>query len=168
MSRKFIVPLTSIAACLAFGSLFATPAANEIAPPTGFRNWYFVNSLLTTKDSPLFAMIGGLHHIYINSVGLPRLKKGGSTPYPDGTMFADDLREFSLSDGSYVEGALKAETVMVKDAKKFAATGGWGFQAWAAGDPKKPLVTDDGKACFTCHIPQKDADFTFSTFLQKQ
>ena len=33
------------------------------------------------------------------------------------------------------------------------------------GDPKKPLVTDPGKMCFTCHTPQKANDYTFSTYL---
>ena len=54
---------------------------------------------------------------------------------------------------------------MVKDAKKYASTGGWGFQAWAGGDPKKPLVTEPGKMCFACHTPQKANDYTFSTYL---
>ena len=31
---------------------------------------------------------------------------------------------------------------MLKDKTKYASTGGWGFQAWAGGDPTKPLVTD--------------------------
>jgi hypothetical protein len=52
-------------------------------------------------------------------------------------MFATDLHEFTISDGSYVEGARKALAVMVKDSKKYAPTGGWGFQLWAGGDPKK-------------------------------
>jgi hypothetical protein len=30
---------------------------------------------------------------------------------------------------------------MVKDAKRYPS-GGWGFQAWAGGDPAKPLVSD--------------------------
>ena len=43
-----------------------------------------------------------------------------------------------------------------------------GFQAWAGGDPKKPLVTDPTKACFTCHTPQKSNDYTFSTYLHSR
>src|SRR5262249_22993225 len=62
--------------------------------------------------------------------------------YPDGTIFADDVRDFSVVDGAYLQGARKAIPVMVKDSKKYASTGGWGFQAWAGGDPAKPLVTD--------------------------
>jgi hypothetical protein len=69
---------------------------------------------------------------------LATLKNGGPFPYPDGTIFADDVHEFSVEAGATVEGAKKFVTVMVKDAKKYATTGGWGFQVWAAGDPTKP------------------------------
>ena len=124
-----------------------------------------VVSMIVTKDSPMFDAIGGLHHIYVNSVGFSRLKKGGSTPYPDGTIFTDDVRDFSLADGSYSQGRRKAIPVMLKDAKQYASTGGWGFQAWAGGDPQKPLATDPVKTCFACHTPQKANDYTFSTYL---
>jgi Cytochrome P460 len=155
-----------ILAVLALGTVFAAPAGGELTIPAGFQHWYLVNSMVVTKDSPLFAAIGGLHHIYVNPVGFTRLQKGGSTPYPDGTIFTDDVREVSLADGSYVQGSRKAIPVMVKDAKKYASTGGWGFQAWAGGDPKKPLVTDPAKMCFACHTPQKANDFVFSTYLR--
>ena len=71
---------------------------------------------------------------HVNSVGEAALKKGG--PYPDKTMFATDLHEFAISDGSYVEGARKGLAVMAKDSKKYASTGGWGFQLWAGGIPR--------------------------------
>ena len=70
-----------------------------------------------------------------------------------------------MSDGSYVEGARKVIALMVKDAKKYAATGGWGFQAWAGGDPKKPVVTDAATQCFACHEPQKAHDYVYSTYI---
>jgi len=75
------------------------------------------------------------------------------------------VREVSLVDGSYVQGSRKAIPVMLKDAKKYASTGGWGFQAWAGGDPTKPLVTDAATMCFACHTPHKASDYTFSTYL---
>ncbi|HXX47521.1 MAG TPA: cytochrome P460 family protein [Myxococcota bacterium] len=149
---------------LAFGALSAR-ADDALKIPRDFKRWYLVNSMVVTKDSPLFAQIGGLHLVYVNSVGFARLKSGGSAPYPDGTIFADDVRDFSLADGSYSQGPRKAITVMVKDAKKYAATGGWGWQAWAGGDPKKPLVTDPVSGCFACHSPQQPNDFVFSTYL---
>lgn len=166
MRRKpFPTLAVVVVAVLAFSTAFAAPAGDELKIPAGFEHWYLVNSMVVTKDSPLSATIGGLHHIYINAVGFPRLKKGGSAPYPDGTIFADDVRDFSLADGSYTQGVRKAIPVMVKNARKYASTGGWGFQAWAGGDPAKPLVTDPVKSCFECHTPQKGNDYTFSTYL---
>lgn len=124
--------------------------------------------MIVTKDSPIFEQLGGLHHIYVNAKGLPTLKDSGPLPYPDGTVFADDVHEFSVTDGAYVEGKKKVVAVMVKDAKKYSTTGGWGFQAWVGGDLSKPVVPDAAhsvQACFACHTPQKDRDYTFSTYI---
>lgn len=153
---------------LAVIAALAKPIGDDVAFPNEFRHWFAVNSMIVTKDSPIFGQIGGMHIIYVNAKGLPTLKDGGPLPYPDGTVFADDVHEFSVKDGSYVEGNKKAVTVMVKDAKKYAATGGWGFQAWAGGDLSKPLVADVAhavQACFACHTPQKDQDYTFSAYI---
>lgn len=153
-------------ALLTWGSLSADSRPPVLKIPEGFQHWYLVNSMIITKDSPSFSAIDGLHHIYVNDIGLPRLMKGGSAPYPDGTVFVDDVRDVSLVDGAFLQGGRKAIPVMLKDSKKYASTGGWGFQAWAGGDPKKPLVTDAVKACFECHVPQKANDYTFSTYLR--
>ena len=165
MPHKFFRTLVAGMALLSVAAAFAAQAGDRLSIPTGFEHWYLVNSMIVTKDNPQFDTVGGLHHIYVNAVGLPRLKKGGSTPYPDGTIFTDDVREFSLVDGAYIQGKRRAIPVMLKDSKKYESTGGWGFQAWADGDPNKPLVTDPVKACFGCHAPQKANDYTFSTYL---
>jgi hypothetical protein len=47
--------------------------------------------------------------------------------------------------------------VTVKETKKYASTGGWGFLARAGGDASQP--------CFACHKPQKAQDYTFSTYI---
>ncbi len=54
---------------------------------------------------------------------------------------------------------------MVKDSKKYASTGGWGFQAWAGGDPSKPIVKDATKQCFDCHTSRKANDYIFSELI---
>jgi hypothetical protein len=144
------------------------PAADEVPFPSGFRDWTAVNAMIVTKDSPIFAQLGGTHLVYVNTKGSQTLKQGGPFPYPDGTVFADDVHQISIVDGSYTEGARKAVTVMVKNSKKYPLTGGWGFQAWAAGDPSKPLIPDAAhaiQACFACHTPQKAQDYTFSTYI---
>lgn len=157
-----------IVAFAAVGTLLAAQAGDALKIPGEFKHWYLVHSTLITKENNKFGLFPGVHLIYVNATGLDRLKRGGSTPYPDGTMFTDDVRDFSaVDDGSYLEGtARKAITLMVKDSKKYTSTGGWGFQAWAGGDAAKPIVTDQVKQCFTCHMPQKAQDFTFSTYLE--
>jgi hypothetical protein len=165
MLRKPLRILGFAGILMLLSAVLAKSAGNGVPFPTGFRNWFVVNSMIVTKDSPMFAQIGGMHIIYVNAKGLPTLKKGGPFPYPDGTIFADDVHEFSVKDGSYAEGNKKAVTVMVKDATKYASTGGWGFQVWAGGDPSKPLVADAKQPCFVCHTPQKAQDFTFSTYI---
>jgi len=149
-------------AVLVMTSVTAEPA-DDIKPPSGYRNWFHVNTMIVDKASPLFDTLGGMHNVHVNSVGEAALKKGG--PYPDRTVFVTDLHEFSVSDGSFVMGNRKGLAVMVKDAKKYAATGGWGFQFFAEGDPKKPVVTDAAKQCFECHVPKKDQDYVYSTYI---
>jgi hypothetical protein len=168
MLRKLVGIFGLAGVLMSLAAASATPAGDEVAFPNGFRDWFVVNSMIVTKDSPMFGQIGGMHIIYVNRKGFPTLKSGGPFPYPDGTVFADDVHEFSVKDGSYVEGNKKAVTTMVKDAKKYPTTGGWGFQVWAGGDPSKPLIPDAAhaiQACFACHTPQKSQDYTFSTYI---
>jgi hypothetical protein len=53
----------SVVAGLALGTVFAAPAGDRLTIPVGFEHWYLVNSMVVTKDSPLFDAIGGLHHV---------------------------------------------------------------------------------------------------------
>ena len=149
-------------AMLAAGSIFAQSTINDVPFPTGYRDWFLVNTMIVTKDSPSFTQIGGMHHIYVNAAALPTLKAGGPYPYPDGSVFADDVHEFSLKDGSWVEGGKKAVTVMVKDSKKDASTGGWGFGRFIDG---KPVDEAQHKTCFPCHAAYaKEHDFIFTRY----
>src|ERR1700730_3646830 len=142
---------------------FAAEAVDALKLPASQRNWYYVNTVVSDKGSPLFEAMGGMHNVYINATGGTALKKG--QPYPDKTVLLVDLHAFTVSDGSYVEGPRKATAIMLKDEKKYASTGGGGFQAWAGGDPTKPLVTDPAKQCFECHQPKKDQDYVYSTYI---
>ena len=52
---------------------------------------------------------------------------------------------------------------MIKDAKKYAATGGWGFARFL-GPELKPYGKDAGfvQECFGCHTPVKENDYVFT------
>jgi hypothetical protein len=50
---------------------------------------------------------------------------------------------------------------MVKDSKKYAATGGWGFAQFKDGKPADAALL---KTCFPCHEPVKARDFVFTHY----
>ena len=164
-NARLLIPAAFVTALIAVGTLFAS-TQDGLKIPAGFQHWYLANSMLVTKEPNKFGLITGVHVIYVNPVGFARFKRGGSTPYPDGTILVDDVREFSMDDGAYQEGDRKFIPVMVKNSRKYASTGGWGFQAWAGGDSTKPIVNDSMKQCFSCHMPKNGNDYVFSTYLR--
>jgi hypothetical protein len=50
---------------------------------------------------------------------------------------------------------------MVKDSKKYAATGGWGFADFKDGRPGDKALHE---TCFPCHTPAKDRDYVFTRY----
>jgi Cytochrome P460 len=154
--------ITSTFALVAVTTI-AAESADDLKLPTGYRSWFHVNTMVIDKASPLFEALGGMHNVYANAAAAAALKKGG--PYPNGSQFVTDLHDFTITEGSYVEGARKGVAIMVKDSKGYASTGGWGFQFWAEGDAKKPQVTDAAKQCFACHEPKKAQDYVYSTYI---
>src|SRR6476660_9399288 len=108
------------AAVVGIIAAFAAESGDNLKLPGSFRHWYHVNTMVIDKGSPLFAAMGGMHNVYINSTGEAALEKGER--YPDETMFLIDLHEFTISDGSYVEGPPKATAIMLKDKTKYAST----------------------------------------------
>ena len=71
----------------------------------------------------------------------------------------DVIQKF-LSESS-VAGSPTNVQFMIKDSKKFASTGGWGFAQFTDGKADGETVH---KACFPCHAPAKDRDFVFTRY----
>lgn len=54
---------------------------------------------------------------------------------------------------------------MLKDSRKFAATGGWGFEGFAGNSKTERAVgAKAAEACFGCHAAQKNSDYVFSRY----
>jgi hypothetical protein len=53
-------------------------------------------------------------------------------------------------------------TFMVKDSKKYVATGGWGYSSFDQNG--KPSDDAGMKACFPCHQAVKERDFIFTRY----
>jgi hypothetical protein len=62
---------------------------------------------------------------------------------------------------AFVAGAPVNMQVMVKDSKKYAATGGWGFGDFKDGKPSDEALHEK---CFACHIPAKANDYVFTHY----
>ncbi len=154
MKTKILILLGITAATVAWA------AEPEVPYPAGYRDWHHVKSMVIEEGHPLYGAFGGIHHLYANDKALEGYR---SNAFPDGAVIIFDLLE-AVHDGNAVtEGARKVVGVMHKDAKKFAATGGWGFEGFGGGDPANRVVgANAASACFACHQPQKAQDYTFS------
>jgi len=154
MKTKMILAFCAVTATAA---LAAEP---EVPYPVGYRDWHHVKSMVIEEGHPLFGAFGGIHHLYANKQALEGYE---AERFPDGAVIVFDLLKAERANNTVTEGPRKVVGVMHKDEKKYAATGGWGFEGFGNGDPDNRVVgSDAATACFACHQPQKDQDYTFS------
>jgi hypothetical protein len=95
----------------------------------------------------------------------------GKLPDPDGAIVArlawsyDPLAESEKAFGhpqSFVAGSPKnGVQFMVKDSRKYASTGGWGFAQFNDGKPAGEAVQN---TCFPCHAIVKARGFVFNRY----
>jgi len=150
--------LSVILVLISAHSVFA--ADPQVPYPDGYRDWRHIKSMVIEQGHPLFDSFGGIHHLYANKKALEGYASGR---FPDGAVIVFDLLEAIRKDAAITEGERKVAGVMLKDAKKYADTGGWGFEGFAAGDPNQRVVKENAKtACFDCHTAQKNHDYVFS------
>jgi hypothetical protein len=144
---------------LVAAAAMATTSA-EVAYPANYRTWAHVKSMVIEAGHPLHSSFGGIHHLYANEPALAGYRSG---KFPDGAVIAFDLLEANAKDHAISEGARKVLGVMQRDAVRFAATGGWGFEGFVGGDPAKRAVgANASTACFACHRAQQSRGYVFS------
>jgi len=166
MSKKVVFIVMSCLAVLALAlgvMAWADGNANQVDYPEGYRQWAHVKSMVLQAGHPFYDTVGGIHHIYANTKALAAMKAG--KPHPDGAVIVFDLLEAKSENNAIAEGSRKVVNVMQKNSKKFAATGGWGFEGFK-GDTKERVVMDAKSACFDCHAGRKAQDYVFSTYRQ--
>jgi hypothetical protein len=145
-------------------------ADGEAAPifggniPPGYRDWRLISVAHEEGNLNDFRAILG------NDVAIEAFREG-KRPFPDGTIIArlawsyDPLEESGKAFGrpqSFVAGPPKnGVQFMVKDSKKYAATGGWGFAQFNDGKPGDVAVHN---SCFACHGVVKARDFVFTRY----
>jgi hypothetical protein len=160
--RRAILLVFALTAIMAWSfSLWAR--TNDTVPyPAGYRQWAHVKSALIGPKSPSFESFGGLHHIYANEKAMEGYRTGR---FPDGSVLVFELLETRENAGVTTEGPRLRVGVMVKESKRYAETGGWGYESFQGDSQTERRLTAESRiACFKCHEQQKDRDFVFSEF----
>jgi hypothetical protein len=153
-----------------------TEAASDASPiygvkiPAGYRDWRLiaVKRLTGVNLKQLRAQLG-------NDLAITAFREG-KLPFPDGTIIAalhwneasSDADNQVLANGfpgagleSFFAGPAVNVQFMIKDSRKYAASGGWGFGDFTNGKPGSEALH---QACFPCHVPAKDHDYVFTHY----
>ena len=149
---------------LAMGSAFASSQlADRVPYPTGYRQWTHVKSMVVLPSSPAFETGGGMHHVYANPAAMTGFSSGH---FADGAVLVFDLLKASESSGVIAAGERERLDVMTKDSKRYAATGGWGFERFLGNDTTPSLTEEHRRLCVECHDQRANHDRVFSMFKQ--
>jgi Cytochrome P460 len=172
MKRTTIFAIAAAMAAIVGGAMTVSTggADDESSPifgikiPPGYRDWRLIS--VAHEEGNL----NDLRAILGNDVAI-KASREGALPFPDGTIIArlawsyDRLEESEKAFGrpqSFVAGPPKnGVQFMVKDSKKYASTGGWGFAHFNDGKPADEAVHN---TCFSCHQVAESRDFVFNRY----
>ena len=134
--------------------------------PEGYRDWKLVSVAHEAGN------LNDIRAILGNDVVVKAYREG-KLPFPEGSIVAriawayvpsEENNKIFGREQSFVPGAPPEWYLqfMVKDSKKYASTGGWGYAQFdkdgKAAD-EKPM-----KTCFPCHEAIKARDFVFTKY----
>jgi len=131
--------------------------------PSGYRDWRLVSVAHEEGNLHSFAAILG------NDVAI-QAYRDAKLPYPDGTIIAalhyghvpsEENNKVFGDPQSFVPGPPTNVQFMVKDSKKYATTGGWGFAHFDKDG--KPGTEALLKTCSPCHA-KASRDFVFTQY----
>ena len=173
MKRTAFLLVIVAAAAVAALSIAATGPADEEAAPIfgikifpGYRDWRLIS--VAHEEGNL----NDLRAILGNDIAIKAYREG-KLPFPDGAVIARIAWSYVPSEEndkvfgrrqSFVPGPPPDWYLqfMVKDSKKYAATGGWGYAQFNVDG--KPADEAKHKTCYPCHEPIKARDFVFTHY----
>jgi len=168
-----LIAVTTLAGAVAFmASTSRNAFAQEAAPifvkeiPPGYRDWKVVSVAHEAGElNDIRAVLG-------NDIAIKAYREG-KLEFPEGAIVGRIAWSYVASEEnnktfgreqSFVAGSPTAAYLqfMVKDSKKYAATGGWGYSSF----DKDGKPTDEAamKTCFPCHQKIKERDFVFTRY----
>jgi hypothetical protein len=176
------VGITAALAALAAGAAISAQDKYSLIVPgglafsefKGYEGW----QTISISHAGLFAVIlGNPAMIEAYKTGFPDNGKA----FPDGVKMAKihwSPKRNEIAPGQpQVAGGLHDVDFMVKDSKRFADSGGWGYAAFeydAASDTFKPATVadqppqaNDAKCGFGCHTIVKKQDYVFTEYAKR-
>src|SRR5262245_45455890 len=147
------------------------PGGLAFAEFKGYEGWHAIS--MSRNEKVVAMTLGNPVMIEAYQAGIPANGK----PVPDGAKMAKihwipKPNEFFKE--ATVPGTLLNVDFMVKDSKRFADSGGWGYAVFdydAASDTFKPGTTagtppqgNDAKCGFACHTRVKARDYVFTEY----
>jgi len=138
----------------------------------GYEGWHTIS--ISHNGEMLAVILGNPAMIDAYKAGVP----GNGKPFPDGAKMAKihwNAKKNETAPGQpLVAGTLHDVDFMVKDSKRFADSGGWGYAEFeydAASDAfrpgtlaDKPPQGNDAKCGFACHTAVKKQDYVFTEY----
>jgi hypothetical protein len=132
--------------------------------PHGYRDWKLVS--VAHEEG----VLNDIRAILGNEKAI-KAYRSNHLPFPEGTVIARIAWDYVASEEnnkafgqvqSFVAGAPKnGVQFMIKDSKKYASTGGWGYGHFQDGKSADQSVL---KTCFPCHEAVKARDFVFTRY----
>lgn len=141
--------------------------------PDGYRDWRLVS--VAHEEGTL----NDIRAILANDAAIAAYRQG-LPAFPDGSIIARlawDYVHSEENDGafaramqvarlerpqSFVAGPPKnGVQLMLKDSRRYSASGGWGYAHFNDGEPADEMVHG---TCFTCHEAASERDFVFTRY----
>jgi hypothetical protein len=141
----------------------------------GYESWQTIS--ISQRDTAMAVILGNPVMIAAYQSGIP----GNGKPFPDGARMAkvhwNPKKAETFPGVPTVPGAQHDVDFMVKDSKRFADGGGWGYGAFeydAASDTFRPANTsdappqgNDAKCGVACHTVAKSKDYVFTDYAHR-
>jgi hypothetical protein len=174
MRRIVFIPVAAmtLAALVTYLAAASEHAGGEAAPIfgikifAGYRDWKLISVAHEAGN------LNDIRAILGNDIAI-KSYRGNRSSFPDGAVIArlswnyvpsEENNKVFGRDQSFVAGSAPDWYLqfMVKDSKKYASTGGWGYAQF----DKNGKPADEAKhgTCFPCHVPAKDRDYVFTRY----
>ena len=155
--HRYVAPIAVVVAVATGIGRLALP----ISYPDGYRGWTHVKTSVIGPAHKDFATMGGFQHIYANAEAMTGYR---TRAFPEGAIIVFESLELTEKQGAFSEGPRRQVDVMVKDARRFTTTGGWGFQRFVKDSRTEVATSPTPQQCFACHDQLKRDGLVLSTY----